>query len=87
VLGTGFDVWEIIAGYEEMGRKRVLEESGISEDRLDAALAYHRAYWDEVDQKIKENHARCDTGASVTLAWTSRSSTTDRKPALPTLLE
>jgi hypothetical protein len=53
--GTGFDVWEIIAGYEEMGRKRVLEESGISEDRLDAALAYHRAYRDEVDQKIQEN--------------------------------
>jgi hypothetical protein len=55
VPGTGLDVWEIVTGYEEMGRKRFLEESGISEDRLDAALAYYRVYWDEVDQKIKEN--------------------------------
>jgi len=39
----------------EVGRNRVLEESSISEDRLDAALAYHRAYHDEVDEKILEN--------------------------------
>src|SRR5215210_3603587 len=55
VPGTALDVWEIVSGQEEMGRNRVLEESGISEDRLDAALAYHRAYRDEVDQKIQEN--------------------------------
>jgi hypothetical protein len=34
VPGTALDVWEIVAGYEEMGRERVLEESGIPEDRL-----------------------------------------------------
>ena len=33
----------------------VLEESTVSEDRPDAALAYHRAYQDEVDEKILEN--------------------------------
>jgi hypothetical protein len=55
VAGTALDVWEIVAAYGEMGRNRVLEESSISEDRLDAALAYHRAYHDEVDEKILEN--------------------------------
>ncbi len=55
VSGTALDVWEIVAGHEEVGRQRLLEETGISEDRLDVALAYHRAYRDEVDEKIEEN--------------------------------
>jgi hypothetical protein len=55
VPGTALDVWEIVAGHEEMGRQRLLEETGISEDRLDVALAYLRAYQDEVDEKIEEN--------------------------------
>jgi hypothetical protein len=55
VPGTALDVWEIVAAYAKMGRKRVLEESSISEDRLDAALAYHRVYQDEVDRMIQEN--------------------------------
>ena len=49
------DVWEIVAGYEEMGRQRFLQETGISEDRLDVALTYYRAYQDEVDEKSQEN--------------------------------
>jgi hypothetical protein len=56
VPGTALDVWEIVAGYEEMGRERVLEESGIPEDRLDAALAYYEAHPVEIDQKIEENN-------------------------------
>ncbi len=55
VPGTTLDVWEIIAGHEEMGRQRLLEENGISEDHLDVARAYHQAYLDEVDEKIEEN--------------------------------
>ena len=55
VPGTALDVWEIVAGHEEMGRQRFLEEAGTSEDRLDAALTYYRAYQDEVDEKIQEN--------------------------------
>ena len=42
VPGTGLDVWEIVTAYKAMGRERVLEESRLSEDRLDAALAYTR---------------------------------------------
>ena len=56
VPGTALDVWEVIAGFEEMGRQRLLEESGISEDRLAVALAYYEAHRDEVDEKIEENN-------------------------------
>jgi hypothetical protein len=55
VPGTALDVWEIVAGHEEPGRQRFLEETVISKVHLDVALAYHRAYEDEVDQKIQEN--------------------------------
>jgi hypothetical protein len=55
VPGTALDVWEIVAGHEEMGRQRLLEQTGISEDHLDLALAYYRAYQGEVDRKIQEN--------------------------------
>jgi len=54
VPGTALDVWELV-GHEEMGRQRLLGQTGICEDHLDVALAYHRAYQDEVDQKIQEN--------------------------------
>ena len=56
VPGTALDVWEIVAGHEEMGRQRLLEESGISEDHLVVALAYYGAYRDEIDEMIEENN-------------------------------
>jgi hypothetical protein len=55
VPGTVLDVWEIVAGYKEMGRQRCLKGTGVTEDRLDAALTYYQAYPDEVDEKIREN--------------------------------
>lgn len=55
VPGTALDVWEIIAGYKEMGRQRFLEETGVFQDRLDVALAYYEAHRDEIDEKIEEN--------------------------------
>ena len=46
---TALDVWEIVAGYEELGRQRFLKETGISEDHLDVALADHQYYQDEAE--------------------------------------
>lgn len=60
VPGTGLDVWEIVAGYKQMGRERLVEESGLTEDRLDAALAYYEAHRSEVDEKIAENDQPLD---------------------------
>ncbi len=56
VPGTALDVWEIVAGHEEMGRQRLLEESGISEDHLAVALAYYGVYREEIDETIEENN-------------------------------
>jgi hypothetical protein len=66
VPGTALDVWEIVAGHEEMGRQRFLEQTGISEDRLDAALAYHRGTRMRWTRRSKTTHARCNTGESAT---------------------
>lgn len=55
VVGTGFDVWEIIAGYERMGRERVLRESSLSEDHLDTVLAYYEAHREEIDEMVAGN--------------------------------
>lgn len=55
VVGTGMDVWEIIAGYGGMGRERVLRESSLSEDRLNTALAYYDAHPEEIDEMVAEN--------------------------------
>lgn len=56
VVGTGFDVWEIVAGYEKMGRERVLEESTLSEDQLNTALSYYEAHPKEIDEMVSENN-------------------------------
>jgi hypothetical protein len=55
VPGTALDVWQIVAGYKEMGRQRFLTGTGVTEERLDAAYTYYRAYQDEVDEKIQQN--------------------------------
>ncbi len=54
VPGTALDVWEIVAAYEEMGRGESLKSQDISEDRLDATLAYYETHSDEIDQKIEK---------------------------------
>lgn len=60
VPGTALDVWEIVAGYKPLGRQRLLEETGLAENSLDAALAYYEAHPPEIDQKIKENDRPLD---------------------------
>lgn len=55
VPGTALDVWEIITGYRQMGRERLLEETGLPEDHLDVALTYYEAHPTEIDEKIEEN--------------------------------
>ena len=60
VPGTALDVWEIVAGYEEMGRQRLSEESGISEGHLAVALDYYGVYRDEIEEKIEESNRPLD---------------------------
>lgn len=53
--GTALDVWEVVEAYQAMGRERLLKEGELSEDRLDVALIYYKAYEEEIDEAIAEN--------------------------------
>ena len=58
LLGTGLEVWEVIElyrDYGEKGRKLMLEAHPVVERQLEAALAYHREYPEEIDWHIREN--------------------------------
>lgn len=55
VLGTPLDVWEMVELYRGKGRERLIEEHGVSEGRLDLALAYYEAYPEGIDQRIAAN--------------------------------
>lgn len=55
LIGTGFEVWEVVQLYEEMGREALLESGRISERQLDLALAYYAEYPQEIDEAVSEN--------------------------------
>ncbi len=58
IVGTGLDVWEVIATYQsvdrEVGRLREAYH-WLSEPQLRAALGYYAAYPDEIDRRIALN--------------------------------
>lgn len=55
VVGTPFDVWELVEVYKGKGRERLLEEHPVSEAQLEAALVYYEEYPQEIDPAIEEN--------------------------------
>jgi uncharacterized protein (DUF433 family) len=58
LLGTGLDVWEIIATHQGLGRDPArLREAyhWLSEDQLRAALGYYAAFPEEIDRRIALN--------------------------------
>lgn len=57
VMGTAFDVWEIIEGYQDFGSlERLLAESDLDERPARLALAYYEAYPEEIDEAIAANN-------------------------------
>jgi uncharacterized protein (DUF433 family) len=60
VGGTGLGVWEVIEGYLRAGEDwENFKEAydWLSEFQLRAALAYWRAYPEEIDEQIRENES------------------------------
>ncbi len=60
VLGTGLDVWEIIAMYNSLGQDLArLKEAyhWLSDAQLRAALGYYAAYPAEIDERIRRNES------------------------------
>jgi len=64
LLGTGLDVWEVIATLRDNDND--VEESasymGIPVGLVQAAVAYYGDYRDEVDAEIELNHAEWERG-------------------------
>jgi hypothetical protein len=55
LLGSVFDVWEVVDLYRGKGRERLFSEHPVSERQLRLALAYYEAYPQEIDAFIEEN--------------------------------
>ncbi len=55
VVGTAFDVWEIIEAYKTMGLQKLLQEGDLTEREVRLALRYYEADSEEIDQLISEN--------------------------------
>lgn len=60
LMGTGFDVWEVVEAFEELGRDGILSQSNLSEHRLDLALAYYATYPSEIAGAVEENREPVD---------------------------
>jgi len=55
VAGTGLDVWELVAAWQELGRDYArlrVAYDWLNEPQLRAALAYYEAYPAEIDERI-----------------------------------
>lgn len=53
VIGTGLDVWEIVALMRDFGDERALgEEYGLAPGQIRIALAYSKEFGDEIDDLI-----------------------------------
>ncbi|MFN8514779.1 MAG: hypothetical protein U0232_27595 [Thermomicrobiales bacterium] len=64
VIGTAFDVWEIVSGYRDSGSlERLLAASHLKERPARLALRYAEAYPDEIEQALKANELTPDQAA------------------------
>ena len=60
IAGTGLDVWELIAAWQELGRDyRRLRAAydWLTEPQVRAALSYYEAYPAEIDERLERERA------------------------------
>ena len=60
IAGTGLDVWEVIAAWQELGRDyRRLRTAydWLTEPQVRAALSYYEAYPAEIDERLSRERA------------------------------
>lgn len=61
IVGTALDVWEVVAALQDFGsRKRLLEQSDLTDHQVQVADAYHGEFRDEIDAAIAENRRSLD---------------------------
>lgn len=68
VLGTGLDVWEVVATVRENGNnlQQAAEYLGVPLGLVEAAIAYYGEYQGEIDAEIALNEAEWQRGYA---AW------------------
>ena len=60
IAGTGLDVWEVIAAWQELGRDyRRLRGAydWLTEPQIRAALSYYESYATEIDERLERERA------------------------------
>ena len=61
VMGTAFDVWQIVETYQDVGSVKQMAEGGsASERQIGLALAYYKRFPEEIDQAVAENRRPLD---------------------------
>jgi uncharacterized protein (DUF433 family) len=57
IIGTGFDVWQVIDGYRDIGSVEgmVAAGSSLTARHVELALAYYERFPDEIDEAIELN--------------------------------
>ncbi len=61
VMGTAFDVWQIVEAHRDIGSVESMAEDGsASERQIRLALAYYKQFPEEIDQAIAENRRPLD---------------------------
>jgi uncharacterized protein (DUF433 family) len=61
VLGTSFDVWEVVRSYQHTGSIDAVASGGsLTEAQVRVALAYHQRFGEEVDALIERDRRDLD---------------------------
>ncbi len=56
VMGTAFDVWQLVEAYQDIGSVELMAEDGSADARqIRLALEYHKRFPEEIDEAIAEN--------------------------------
>ena len=68
LLGTGLDVWEIIATVRDNGNdpEAAAEYLAVPQGLVEAAIAYYGEFREEIDEELALNHAEWELGHA---AW------------------
>ena len=72
IAGTGLDVWEVIAAWQELGRDyRRLRTAydWLTEPQLRAALSYYEAYPAEIDDRLARERALTPDDSQVSFPF------------------
>lgn len=61
VIGTAFDVWQLIEAYQDLGSvQQMVADGSVTEHHVRLALDYYERFTDEIDQAIAENRRPLD---------------------------